>query len=245
MTAAVEWSSGIESAWTNVANAVPRIGAFLAILVIGLIVARIAARIVGKIASRLGVNRMVERAGLAPHLKRMGFTGESALARSVRFFLSFVALTTALSVFGTNNPVSQLINRFVVLLPRLVIAAVIIVITGMVARFVAKTLTRLGDGAEGLNANANLPEQAPQLASAAVWVIGSFAAIDQIGIAPNVTRIVLQAMLAAGVGIAIVAVGGGGIVPMRARWESWLNKNQRGTTSASRTVDLRSEDARV
>ncbi len=241
MVAAVNWSSGIESAWTSVADTAPKIVAFLAILVIGLFVAKIVSRIVGKVAGKAGVNRMVERAGLAGHLKRIGFTGETALARAVKFFLSFVVLTTALSVFGTNNPVSQLINRFVLLLPRLVVAAVIIVITGMVARFAANALTRLGDGAEGLGSGVDLPEQAPRAASLAVWTVGTFAAIDQIGIAPNVTRTVLQALLAAGVGIAIVAVGGGGIAPMRSKWDGWLNRKPGST----RTVDISREQARV
>ncbi len=245
MIAEVKWSAGIESAWTSVANTVPKIVAFLAILIVGLLIARIVARIVGKIAGRLGVNKVVDKAGLGGHLKRMGFTGESALARSVKFFLSFVALTTALSVFGTDNPISQLINRFVLLLPRLVVAAVILVITGMVARFAANALSRLGDGAEGLSSAANLPEQAPRIASAGVWVVGIFAAIDQIGIAPTVMKTVLQAVLAAAVGIAIVAIGGGGIAPMRSKWEGWLNRTPTATGPSTRTVDLRREDARV
>ncbi len=242
MIAQVKWSTGIESAFTSVANVVPKLIAFLAILIIGLIITRIVASIVKKVATRVGVDKFVDRAGLGGHLKRMGFTGATALSRAVRFFLSFVVLTTALSVFGANNPISQLINQFVTLLPRLVVAAVIVVITGMVARFVATTISRLGAGAQGISGNAGLPEQTPRIASAAVWVIGIFAAVDQVGVAPTVTRSILQALLVAIVGIAVVAVGGGGIAPMRAKWEGWLSKN---AASSGKVVDISREDARV
>lgn len=59
-------------------------------------------------------------------------------------------MTTAFSVFGPDNPVSKLLDRFVLLLPRVVVAAAIIVITGLVPRFAQNTLIRLSHSAEGV-----------------------------------------------------------------------------------------------
>ena len=235
MIATVEWATGIQDAWSKVATTVPKLGAFVAILVIGLFVARIIARAVQKVAKRAGVDKVLDRAGLSKFVKRMGFTGESLLGRVVRFFLGFVVLTTALSVFGSGNPVSQLINRFVAILPRVIVAAAIVVITALVAKFVSDLLRRLASGAEGIN-GVRVPRALINAASAAIWVIGGFAAVDEIGVAPTIVRTLFQAVLLTAVGVTIVAVGGGGIAPMRARWDAWLGRWDQTKTEASAPV---------
>jgi hypothetical protein len=50
--------------------------------------------------------------------------------------------------------------------------------------------------------------------------LGIIAALNQLHIAENVLNAVLYAALAARAGIAIVAVGGGGITTMSQRWEA-------------------------
>jgi hypothetical protein len=58
------------------------------------------------------------------------------------------------------------------------------------------------------------------LASGFILAIGIIAALDQLHIAANVVNAILYAVLAALVGIAIVAVGGGGIKTMAQRWDA-------------------------
>jgi hypothetical protein len=58
--------------------------------------------------------------------------------------------------------------------------------------------------------------------SVVILALGVIAALDQLEIAQNVVNAVLYASLAAVVGVVVVAVGGGGIAPMRQRWEQTL-----------------------
>lgn len=53
-----------------------------------------------------------------------------------------------------------------------------------------------------------------------ILALGIIAALDELRIAENVVNSVLYAALAALVGIAVVAVGGGGIKTMSQRWEA-------------------------
>jgi hypothetical protein len=62
------------------------------------------------------------------------------------------------------------------------------------------------------------------IASAAVLFIGVFAALNQLNIAPEIVNGLFYATLAVVAGSAIIAIGGGGIVPMRARWERALGR---------------------
>ena len=58
------------------------------------------------------------------------------------------------------------------------------------------------------------------IASGLILAFGIIAALNQLHIATNVVNAVMYAVLAAAVGIAVVAVGGGGISTMSRRWEA-------------------------
>ena len=61
-------------------------------------------------------------------------------------------------------------------------------------------------------------------AAIAIVVVGAFAALDQLQIAPDIVTGLFYAILAIVAGSAIIAIGGGGIAPMRQRWENVLQK---------------------
>ena len=121
----------------------------------------------------------------------------------------------ALGIAALQEPLSA----FIALIPRIIVAIVLVVIgaviAGSVKSFITNTLGGLSYGS--LLANA-----------AAVLVLFGFvkAALDQVGIATNVTGALLYATLAAVAGVVIVGAGGGLIKPMQSRWETMLNKAQ-------------------
>ena len=235
MFAGIAWSQGLEDAWSKVATTVPQVIFFLFVLLIGSFVTRIITKGVRRVAERLKIDQLLERAGIGSFINRAGLTSSQLVSKSVKYFLTFVVVTTAFSVFGPDNPVSKLLDRFVLLLPRVVVAAAIIVITGLVARFAQNTLIRLSDSAEGVP-GVSVPSVTIKAAPIAIWVVGTFAAIDQLGIAANTVRTVFTALVAMIVGIGIVAIGGGGIAAMRPRWDGWLSKWDQANAT-TRTVD--------
>ncbi len=62
------------------------------------------------------------------------------------------------------------------------------------------------------------------VASAFIIAFGAFAALSQLQIAPNIVEGLYFAVLALIVGSGIIAIGGGGIQPMRAQWEKAMAK---------------------
>lgn len=61
-------------------------------------------------------------------------------------------------------------------------------------------------------------------AMTAIVTLAVLAALDQLLIAPAIVHGLYYALLATVAGTAIVAIGGGGIAPMRARWERALQR---------------------
>jgi hypothetical protein len=130
-----------------------------------------------------------------------------------------IALQLAFGVFGPN-PVSELITGIIAFLPKLFIALLIVVIGSAIAGALADLIPSAMGGISSARIMAGVAQ---------VFVIGLavIAALNQMGIAITVTLPVLVTVLATIVGIAIVGVGGGLIVPMRQRWEHWLTSAER------------------
>ena len=215
------WGTGISDAWSKVASVAPKVVVFLVILVLGRIVVGFLRRAFRKVLDRAGFNRVVERAGLTKALSMSGRTPSATVAKLLGYALMLLVVTTAFAVFGANNPVSQMLNQIVAFLPKVFVAIAIVVVAGFVARVVRELVAGL---LKGKVSNADL---LAKIAGVAVLVIGGFAALNQLQIAPAIINGLFYAMLAIMVGSAIIAIGGGGIGPMRRQWEKAVNRIER------------------
>jgi Flp pilus assembly pilin Flp len=210
--ASVNFGSGVSNAWSNVATFVPKFVVFLLILVIGYLIAKAIAKILTKVLQRVGFDRLVERGGIKRALDRSSYDAAGILAKIVYYAIMLFVLSTAFGVFG-SNPISDYLRAIIAYLPLVFVAIVIVVIAAAIAAGAKSLIENSLGGLSYARVLANL-------ASGFILAIGVIAALDQLHIAANVVNAVLYAVLAALVGIAIVAVGGGGIKTMSQRWEA-------------------------
>ncbi|MDF0529164.1 hypothetical protein P0W64_01005 [Tsukamurella sp. 8F] len=226
---AIDYGSGISDAWRSIATFVPKLVAFVVVLVIGWIVAKILARLVKAVLTKVGFDRLTERSGLNGVLAKGNYDAPGLLAKVVYYAILLIALQLAIGVFGPN-PISDLLSRFVAWLPKLFVAILIVVIVAAIAKAV-KDLIR---GALGGTSYGPL---LGTLASLFIWGAGIIAALNQIGVATAVTTPVLVAVLATIGGVIVVGVGGGLVRPMQDRWDGWLSKaeDEISTRRAERT----------
>ncbi|HLU75548.1 MAG TPA: hypothetical protein VKZ82_25460 [Nonomuraea sp.] len=207
---------GLSDAWRMIATFVPRLIAFLVILIIGWIVAKVLEKIVDKVLERVGFDRAVQRSGVRKWMERSQYDASSLLARIVFYAIILVTLQIAFSVFGPN-PISQLLNAVVGWLPRAIVAIVIIVVAGAIARAVGDVLRNVLGGL-------SYGRFVATVAEIFIWALGIIAALNQIGVATSVTTPVLITVLATVGAIAAIGVGGGLVRPMQQRWERWLTR---------------------
>ncbi len=210
--ASVNFGSGVSNAWSNVATFVPKFVVFLIILIVGYIVAKAIAKILSRVLTRVGFDRVIERGGIKTALAHSNYDASDILAKIVYYAIMLFVLSTAFGVFGTN-PISSYLHAVIAYLPLLFVAIIIVIISAAIAAG-AKSLIENSLG--GLSYARLLGN----LASGFILAIGVIAALDQLHIAANVVNAILYAALAALVGIAVVAVGGGGIRTMSQRWEN-------------------------
>ena len=184
---------------------------FLVILLIGYVVAKLLSRLVDQLLERVGFDRWVERGSLKSALERSRLDASDILGVITFWSVFLIALQLAFGVF-CPNPVSDLLHGLIVYLPNVFVAVVILVIAAALAKVVTDLLgATLGAATGGA--------WIARAAGFAVLLVGIFAALDQLKIAPAIVNGLYYAILAIIVGSAIVAVGGGGIQTMRGYWE--------------------------
>jgi hypothetical protein len=242
--AAIDFEGGLESAWDAIIVFVPKLLGFLLILGIGFFVAKAIEKVLDGILERVGFDRVVERGGVQRALSRSRLDASSILARIVFYIAFLFVLQLAFSVFD-QNPITDLLEGIIAFLPKLFVAVLIVVITAAVATG-AKTIIESVLG--GLSYGATLA----MVAAAAIWFIGIAAALNQVEVAPEIVNGLFYAVLALVVGVGIVAIGGGGIQPMRDRWQRALirvdqeaPRLKREAQGATETVRKEMDEVRV
>jgi hypothetical protein len=221
---AINFTQGLNDAWSKVAQFVPKLVGFLVVLAIGWFVSKMIARVLDRVLRKVGSERLSERAGTARMLRDSKYDMTGIVCKIVYYALMLITLQLALGVFGAN-PVSTMINGIVAWLPRGIVAVVLVVVSMAIANAV-----------RGIVGSALSSMSYGRMLATVVWAcivaLGVIAALGQAGIATSVTQPVLYAALATAAGILIVGVGGGMIAPMRQRMERMLTAAERETTNA-------------
>ncbi|HSL12396.1 MAG TPA: hypothetical protein VLA82_13885 [Actinomycetota bacterium] len=225
MLGQIDFEQGLEDAWSDIAAFVPKLVGFLLILLIGWFVAKALSKLADALLERVGFDRWVERGALRDTFTRSKTEPSDIIGVIVFWAVFLVALQLAFGIWGPN-PVSELIEGLIAYLPNILVAVVILVIAGALAKAVTDILS-------ATLAGATAGSWIARGGGIAILVVGVFAALNQLRVAPEIVNGLFYALLAVIVGSAIVAIGGGGIRTMSRYWDRW------STRLESTTVDIR------
>jgi hypothetical protein len=222
------FTDGVGDMLRSILLFLPKALAFVAILVVGWLIAKAVRKLVDKVLERVGFDRVVERGGIRAALERSQYDASDIVAKLVYYAVLLFTLQLAFGIWGPN-PISALITGVVAWLPRAFVAIIIVVVASAIAKAVKDLITAaLG----GLSYGKVLAT----IASVFILGLGIIAALNQIGVATTVTTPILITVLAIIAGVIIVGVGGGLVKPMQARWDDWLDRaEQEATTLAAQT----------
>jgi hypothetical protein len=212
----MELGDSVREGFTTFTTFVPRLLGFLVILLVGYVIAKVIAKVVDKALERTGFDRAVERGGIKKALAKSSYDASDIVAKLVFFAVFIPVLSAAIGVLGIQA-LQQPMAAFIALIPKIIVAIVLVVIGAVIAGAVKSFISSALGGLSYGNALAT---------AASVLIIFGFlkSALDQVGIATDVTGPVLYAFLGTVAGVVIVGAGGGLIKPMQRRWEDWLDK---------------------
>ena len=216
--AAIDFEGGLEDAWRSAVTFVPKLVGFLVILLIGWFLAKALSKVVDALLERVGFDGMVERGALASAFQKSNVHPSDIAALIVFWAVFLIALQLAFGIFGPN-PISDLIEGLIGYLPKLFVAVVILVITAALAKVVTDLLAPVLGAVSGGGMIA-------KGAGIAILVVGIFAALSQLQIAPEIVNGLFYALLILVVGSAVIAFGAGGIPVARKYLEQAAGKVQ-------------------
>lgn len=156
----------------------PRLLAFILIVLVGWIVSSLLARGVATVLRAIKFNDVMARIGVGGFLGRMR-TGQDAsalVAGAVKWVIRFIVLLVAFDALGLPA-ISEVLRQFLVWLPNLVVAIVVLVLAGIGAR-------ALGDLVRGTTSEAGFrnPDTLANVAMTAVWIFAVVIAVNQVGV---------------------------------------------------------------
>jgi hypothetical protein len=218
MEPTVDWLS---RAFGDIASFFPRLVAGLVILLIGYIIGLILAKVTRALASRLGFDRLPARLGLGQ--RTTGRTPSYGLGTAVFVVVLIATVMQASRAWGLTF-VADGLARIIAYVPHLIAAAVVFVFALLIGNWVRDRMTRqASSGAEARTAGFNL---LPGAVRAGMLAVGSFMALRELQIAPEIVN---AAFIAAVAGIALATalsfgLGGREVAGRIAR--SWYDRRQ-------------------
>ncbi len=214
--AAVDFGSTVTDGIATVTTFIPKLIGFLIILLVGYFIAKAVAKILDKVLEKVGFDGAVEKGPVKQSLAYSQYDASDIVSKLVFYAIFIPFLSAAVGTLGIAA-LTQPLNSFITLIPKIIVAVILVVLGGVVAGAVKKLIeSSLG----GLSYGTILAD------GIGILVILGFlkAALDEVGVATGVTGPLLIAILATVAGVLIVGVGGGLIKPMQARLEQALTK---------------------
>ncbi len=223
MSAAFDITSSFQEAVNSVFNYLPKILAFLVILVIGYIIAKIVKGVLNKLLEKVGIDRRLTQGRARNAVSRMSPDGKpSHLVGVVAFWVIFVyalsAAIGALQIPALTNFMNQVLGYLPNVFAALLILLVAAGLAGVVVAAVQKTV---GDTPTGKIVETVVPT--------IIMAIAVFMILTQLHIAPSIVIITYAALLGT-LGLAAgLAFGLGGREVAGQLWSNAYQKGQQQT----------------
>jgi small-conductance mechanosensitive channel len=191
----------LDRAGDTVGEGLPRVGAALVLLIVGLLVARLVGRGVAKALEAAGVDGFGERTGVHDALERYG--GPRSLSRvtgrAIRTALVVIVLLAAVSLLSLGF-LQESINAGVLFVPTLLVALVLLLAGVVIGTFAKGRVDRLAY-------QLDLPGPLGRVAELAIVAIFAVTALAQVGVSIIILTILVAVLLGGMVLAAALAIG--------------------------------------
>ncbi|MDP9456798.1 MAG: hypothetical protein M3Q60_13715 [Actinomycetota bacterium] len=193
-------AQSLQQGLTTFFNFVPQLIGAIVILLVGYVVARVLQGLATRVLQGMGFQGWMERGGLKQFFDRSQTrqTPLSIIGKLVFWLVFIVFLNMAVEALGISQ-ISAVLAQFIAYIPQIIAAILILVLATLLANFVAGIVRgATGSGAAG------------SIAQYGIIVFAAFAALTQLGIAPELIAPTFLILLGAVALAAALAFGLGG-----------------------------------
>jgi hypothetical protein len=214
-------------------GAIPRVIGFLIILIIGWFISGLLAAGVAALLRAVRFNDLAQSSGFSGFVRNMGVRKDPSglLADIVKWFVRLIVLVVAFDALGLPA-VSQVLQQFLLWIPNLVVAVVVLVIAGLAANALANLV-------RGATAQAGFdnPDVLATIARVAVWAFGIVVAVNQIGVAQELVNTLFMGFIGALALAAGLAFGLGGRDTAGQIVDNWYRRGRANQPKIERAAE--------
>ncbi|CAN5164460.1 hypothetical protein BH23GEM2_BH23GEM2_03190 [soil metagenome] len=208
------------NAMTLLFAAIPRIIGFIIVVLIGWFIASLIAKAVGTLLRTVRFNDFAERTGIAGVARRARMEADPSgvIAGIVKWLVRIVVLLVAFDLLGLPA-VSEVLREFLLWLPNLIVAIVVLFLAGVAAGALANLV-------RGATAEAGFdnPDTLANVTKVVVWAFAIVIAVNQLGIAQTLINTLLTGVVGAAALAAGLAFGLGGRDLAARKLDNWDRK---------------------
>ncbi|GAC1423190.1 MAG: hypothetical protein NVSMB6_24480 [Burkholderiaceae bacterium] len=215
-------------------SAIPRLIGFVLILVIGWFIAALIGKAVGALLHAVKFNALADRAGISEFVRKMGVKTDTSgfLGQVVKWFIRLIVMVVAFDELGLPA-VSAVLTEFLLWLPNLIVALVIVVLGGLAAQ----ALQGLARGTASEAGFAN-PDLIAKIAKSAVWIFTLVIAVNQLGIAVTLINTLFMGFVGA-ISLALgLAFGLGGKETAAKIVSKWYSQSDYAASKIERAASV-------
>jgi small-conductance mechanosensitive channel len=195
---------------------IPQLVGALVILLIGFIIAKVLQALTTRVLGSMGFEGWMEKGGIKQFFERSQTqqTPLSVIGKLVFWLVFIIALTMAVEALGISQ-ISAVLAQFIAYIPQIIAAILILILAALLANFVA-----------GIVRGATGNDILGSVAQYGIIVFAAFAALTQLGIAPELIAPTFLILLSAVAGALALAFGFGGQETAAKLIAQWYGKGK-------------------
>ena len=186
------FNASLQDLWWGFVQFAPKLIIAIVFFIIGWVLGSLIAKAFEQVIGALKVDKLFQSIGAEELFKKAGIKLNSGyfIGQIIKWFIIIVFLLPSLNLVGLTSISSFLTTDVLGFLPRVIVAAFILIIATVVAEALQKAVAT---GAKALNLrSANM---LGTIAKYAVWVFAFIIAIGQLGVAPAYMQILFAGII--------------------------------------------------
>lgn len=191
--------NSLKQVWGSFIGFLPTLIAALIVFVVGWLIAIFVGKLINKLVKAIKLDSLLAKIGFEKALSKTKIKLDSAkfFEELVKWFLIIVFLMTAADILGLTQ-ITLFLQTILFYIPSVIVAAIILLIAGIVAKFMQK-LVRASADAAGLHSSSSIGA----IVKWAILIFGFVIALTQLGIATTLIQTIVMGI------IAMLAIAGG------------------------------------
>jgi len=190
----MSFSNALMKVWVNVLSYIPAVIAAILVFALGWVIAVILSRVTEQLIKAIKLDKALDSAGIDDLVKNMGFklNSPALFGGLVKWFIILVFFTISLEMVHLTQVSNFMWNGVVPFIPRIIVAALVLMIVALVADKV-KDIVLASSRAAGVTSAGFIAN----LSKYAIWIFGILFALSQLGIGVAIINMLVGGIVVA------------------------------------------------